>query len=159
ILIGLLAGATYGVKYTAFLTLPFAIGWVWFSRRRFPGWHKLLCLVVPACVMVAPWIVRNWFWVGNPFAPFFNSWFPNPYYHAGMVVRVGKPGIEKWGEWVAHPKPVAHDPWRHHDTCWYDQAKEFVPTGEAPAGKPDPSDRKGERQEGGVFYTVSCSCQ
>ena len=84
ILIGLLAGATYGVKYTAFLTLPFAIGWVWFSRRRFPGWHKLLCLVVPACVMVAPWILRNWFWVGNPFAPFFNSWFPNPYYHAGM---------------------------------------------------------------------------
>jgi hypothetical protein len=84
ILIGLLAGAAYGVKYTAFLTLPFAIGWVCFSRRRFPGWHRLLCLVVPAFVMVAPWILRNWLWVGNPFAPFFNSWFPNPYYHTGM---------------------------------------------------------------------------
>jgi hypothetical protein len=34
--------------------------------------------------MIAPWTLRNWFWVGNPFAPFFNSWFPNPYYHAGM---------------------------------------------------------------------------
>jgi hypothetical protein len=34
--------------------------------------------------MVAPWILRNWFWLGNPFAPFFNSWFPNPFYHAGM---------------------------------------------------------------------------
>ena len=34
--------------------------------------------------MIAPWVLRNWFWVGNPFAPFFNSWFPNPYYHAGM---------------------------------------------------------------------------
>ena len=34
--------------------------------------------------MVAPWVLRNWLWVGNPFAPFFNSWFPNPYYHPGM---------------------------------------------------------------------------
>ena len=84
ILIGLLSGAAYGAKYTAFLTLPFAIGWVWFSRRRFPSRRDLLCLVIPALVMVAPWILRNWFWVGNPFAPFFNSWFPNPYYHAGM---------------------------------------------------------------------------
>jgi hypothetical protein len=34
--------------------------------------------------MIAPWTLRNWFWLGNPFAPFLNSWFPNPYYHAGM---------------------------------------------------------------------------
>ena len=34
--------------------------------------------------MVAPWVLRNWFWVGNPVAPFFNSWFPNPAYHPGM---------------------------------------------------------------------------
>jgi hypothetical protein len=84
IVIGLLAGAAYAIKYTAFLTLPFAIGWLWFSRRRFPAKRDLLCLVVPALVMVAPWMLRNWFWVGNPFAPFFNSWFPNPYYHTGM---------------------------------------------------------------------------
>jgi hypothetical protein len=84
ILIGLLSGAAYGAKYTAFLTLPFAVGWVWYSRRRFPSPRTILYLVIPALVMVAPWILRNWFWVGNPFAPFFNSWFPNPYYHAGM---------------------------------------------------------------------------
>ena len=96
ILIGLLSGAAYGAKYTAFLTLPFALAWVWFSalwgrqsclpppfRRRFPA-RDLLYLLLPALLMVAPWILRNWFWVGNPFAPFFNSWFPNPYYHAGM---------------------------------------------------------------------------
>ena len=34
ILIGLLSGFSYGVKYTAFLTLPFAIGWVCYSRFR-----------------------------------------------------------------------------------------------------------------------------
>jgi hypothetical protein len=93
ILIGLLSGAAYGAKYTAFLTLPFAIAWVswsvWgrqsclppgFARRS----RNLLYLTVPALLMIAPWVLRNWFWVGNPFAPFFNSWFPNPYYHVGM---------------------------------------------------------------------------
>src|ERR1017187_5604662 len=84
IVIGLLSGTAYAVKYTAFLTLPFAFAWVWFSRRHSPSRRDLLCLILPALVMVAPWTLRNWFWVGNPFAPFFNSWFPNPYYHAGM---------------------------------------------------------------------------
>ena len=31
ILIGLLSGAAYAVKYTAFLSLPFALAWVWHS--------------------------------------------------------------------------------------------------------------------------------
>jgi hypothetical protein len=84
ILIGLLCGASYGVKYTAFLTLPFAIAWVCFSLRRSVTLRHLLYLAVPALVTLAPWVLRNWFWLGNPFAPFFNSWFPNPYYHAGM---------------------------------------------------------------------------
>ena len=87
ILIGLLAGFSYGVKYTAFLTLPFAIGWV--CSGRFRGSARLtvrdiLYLLLPALLMVAPWVLRNWFWVGNPFAPFLNSWFPNPSYHPGM---------------------------------------------------------------------------
>ena len=30
---------------------------------------------------MAPWMVKNWLWVGNPFSPFLNSWFPNPYVH------------------------------------------------------------------------------
>jgi hypothetical protein len=84
IVIGLLAGASYGAKYTAFLTLPFALGWVWYTRRHFPNRRDLLYLIVPALLMVAPWTLRNWIWLGNPLAPFFNSWFPNPYYHAGM---------------------------------------------------------------------------
>ena len=87
ILIGLLSGFSYGVKYTAFLTLPFAIGWV--CHRRFRHGARvsagdILCLLIPALVMVAPWVFRNCFWVGNPFAPFLNSLFPNPYYHPGM---------------------------------------------------------------------------
>jgi hypothetical protein len=98
ILIGLLSGFSYGVKYTAFLTLPFATGWVCYStlwgsrqssRRSALSRHSwlrsnLLYLLLPALLMVAPWVLRNWLWVGNPFAPFLNSWFPNPYYHPGM---------------------------------------------------------------------------
>jgi hypothetical protein len=81
LLIGLLCGSAFGVKYTAFLVFPVAMA--------FAGWHGarlrgLILLAVPASLMVAPWIVRNWIWVGNPMAPFLNAGFPNPYYHAGM---------------------------------------------------------------------------
>ena len=41
-------------------------------------------MALPAAIMIAPWILRNWIWLGNPSAPFLNQWFPNPYYHAGM---------------------------------------------------------------------------
>src|SRR5204862_3103446 len=72
ILIGLLSGSSYGVKYTAFLTLPFAAGWIAYSafwgrksgaksshwvslgQRRFLG--ALLVLVLPAIVMVCLWV-------------------------------------------------------------------------------------------------------
>ena len=93
IVIGLLSGAAYAAKYTAFLTLPFAIASVCFSKwgrqsclqpAKSRLFRDLFYLIIPALIMVAPWTLRNWFWLGNPFAPFFNSWFPNPYYHAGM---------------------------------------------------------------------------
>jgi hypothetical protein len=100
ILIGLLSGSVYAIKYTAFLTLPFAAGWVLYSafRSKESGaksslWLSvgkqrvlpaLVFLTLPALIMVAPWVLRNWLWVGNPVAPFLNSLFPNPYYHPGM---------------------------------------------------------------------------
>ena len=87
ILIGLFSGAAYGMKYTAFLTLPFAAGWMLLSKSavtRRVQFRNLVFLTLPALLLVAPWVLRNWFWLGNPVAPFFNAWFPNPYYHAGM---------------------------------------------------------------------------
>src|SRR5260370_31899282 len=47
LLIGLLSGAAYAVKYTAFLTLPFALAWVCLSKtqnRRAPQVRDLLYL-------------------------------------------------------------------------------------------------------------------
>jgi hypothetical protein len=82
ILIGLLSGFAYAIKYTAVLTLPFAFAWlVWRRRLRFRTFARL---ALPAAILIAPWVIRNWIWVGNPAAPFANSWFPNPYYHTGM---------------------------------------------------------------------------
>jgi hypothetical protein len=84
ILIGLLTGAAYGAKYTAFLAFPFAAGWVWWRTAGKVRWKPLAMLAIPAALLVAPWVLRNWIWLGNPAAPFLNSIFPNPYYHAGM---------------------------------------------------------------------------
>lgn len=73
-LIGLLCGFAYAVKYTAGLALPLAAG---FTRGR-----RLIALSVGAAVTAGPWVLRNWLWLGNPTAPFLNSWFPNRYWTA-----------------------------------------------------------------------------
>ena len=75
LLIGLLCGASFAIKYTAGFMLLFSAGW---ARGR-----RLVALCLGAGVMAAPWLLRNWLWLGNPFAPFLNSWFPNPYWTAG----------------------------------------------------------------------------
>lgn len=84
ILIGLLAGFSYGVKYTAALSLLFAIGFVWRFSEASGRWRAFVVLFSAAAVGILPWVMRNWIWVGNPFAPFANHWFPNPYFHPGM---------------------------------------------------------------------------
>ncbi len=65
----LLAGFAFSIKYTgavfALLLLP--------AWRHFPHWIWGLALSLP-------WLVKNYFDCGNPLAPFFNAWFPNPWY-------------------------------------------------------------------------------
>jgi hypothetical protein len=34
--------------------------------------------------MIAPWVAKNWIWLDNPFSPFFNAAFPNPYVHISL---------------------------------------------------------------------------
>lgn len=76
--IGLLAGFCYAVKYTVALAIPYALIYVaWRARKTRP------VLIAGACaaLVVAPWVAKDWLWVGNPIAPFFNSIFPNPHIH------------------------------------------------------------------------------
>ena len=73
ILIGLLSGFAYGVKYTAVLTLVFATSFLWWHSRSEPHrWRDLAILAAAASVGILPWIVRDWIWVGDPVAPFAN---------------------------------------------------------------------------------------
>jgi hypothetical protein len=74
-LIGLLSGATFAIKYTAGLILPLSAA---MTRGR-----RITALCLGATITAGPWIVRNWVWLGNPAAPFLNSWFPNRYWTAG----------------------------------------------------------------------------
>ena len=80
-LIGLTAGFCYGAKYTLFLALPFAglfLLWkLW--RARQPFLRPFLIYSGCALLMAAPWMAKNWLIVGNPFSPFANQLFRNPY--------------------------------------------------------------------------------
>jgi hypothetical protein len=81
IAIGLLAGYCYAAKYTAFVMLFYAVGFVaWRTRRLRPA------IVVAACslLMAAPWIVKDWIYIGNPVAPFANYYFQNPNIHVSF---------------------------------------------------------------------------
>jgi hypothetical protein len=77
--IGLLAGFAFATKYTAALAIIYAIGMVaWRSRRA--------ALIAAACaaLIAAPWLIKNWLYLQNPVAPFFNHLFPNPYVMASF---------------------------------------------------------------------------
>ena len=75
---GLLAGYCYAAKYTAFVMLVYAVGFVAWRTRR---WKLVGLLVGWSLTMAAPWIAKNWIYLGNPVAPFANQWFPNPYFY------------------------------------------------------------------------------
>lgn len=76
VVVGLLAGFAFAIKYTAFLVLPYAVGFVlWRSRSARSA--VLVCAL--AAVSIAPWTIKNWLTAGNPVTPFFNRVFPNPY--------------------------------------------------------------------------------
>ncbi|MEK7751747.1 MAG: glycosyltransferase family 39 protein, partial [Acidobacteriota bacterium] len=78
--IGLLAGFAFGIKYTAFLALPFALAVVAgrLRRERRELVRAVLVVAGTASLMIAPWMLKNLVTVGNPVAPFFKLWFPNP---------------------------------------------------------------------------------
>ncbi|MBI5280695.1 MAG: hypothetical protein HY858_03355 [Candidatus Solibacter usitatus] len=85
-LIGVLAGACYAMKYTAFLALAYVVIRYAFKRR----WRDLAVVVPAALVFILPWAARNWIWFGNPFSPLMNAWFPNPYVHVSFERDYGQ---------------------------------------------------------------------
>ena len=76
IAIGLVAGFGYATKYTAWVAVPYALGFIAWKSRRF---RDVAVVGLCAAVMIGPWMMKNWIWVHNPVAPFFNAVFPNSY--------------------------------------------------------------------------------
>lgn len=81
--IGILAGFSYAAKYTAFLAVPYALGFVLWKlwRARKPILKPALAIALIALAFILPWMLKNWLWLANPFSPFANRLFPNPYVH------------------------------------------------------------------------------
>lgn len=81
--IAILTGFSYAVKYTAFVAIPYALGFIaWKSwRARKPVIRPVLVVSVLALAFILPWMAKNWIEVANPFSPFANRLFPNPYVH------------------------------------------------------------------------------
>ncbi|HWQ55220.1 MAG TPA: glycosyltransferase family 39 protein [Bryobacteraceae bacterium] len=79
--IGLVAGFAYAAKYTAFVAVPYALGFVlWKSwRKRQPLFAPALIVGAVAAILILPWMIKNMIILGNPFSPFLNTFFPNPY--------------------------------------------------------------------------------
>jgi hypothetical protein len=102
ILIGFLCGSAYGIKYTSIVFTGAVSAYVVYSLwREGSAWIRPLGLIgIGAIAAAGPWAVRNWLWVGNPLAPFYNSWFPNPYYHPGME-EIYRDGLRHY-EGIAH---------------------------------------------------------
>ncbi len=76
---GILAGFAFAAKYTAFLATPYALGFVWWKQRR-GMFRNAATILSGVTVMALPWFLKNAIVVGNPFAPFLNNLFPNPWY-------------------------------------------------------------------------------
>ena len=76
--VGLLAGYAYAAKYTAFVMLFYALGFVLWRARSLRPAAKVAAL---SFVMVAPWMLKDWITLRNPVAPFGNQIFRNPYFH------------------------------------------------------------------------------
>jgi hypothetical protein len=84
--IGILAGFGYAAKYTAFLAVPYALGFVAWRlwRAKKPIFRPLITIALLTAVMILPWMAKNWIEVANPFSPLGNHLFPNPYIHISL---------------------------------------------------------------------------
>ncbi|MBV8820298.1 MAG: discoidin domain-containing protein [Acidobacteriaceae bacterium] len=86
IAVGVLAGFAFAIKYTALLALPYALVFMawkrWRNRRAW--WRGAAVVTGVAMLFVAPWLVKNWLWIGDPVTPFANAIFRNPYIHVSF---------------------------------------------------------------------------
>jgi hypothetical protein len=84
--IGILTGFSFGVKYSAAIAIPYALGFVSWRlwRGRKPSFRLILTVAAISAIFILPWMLKDAVQVGNPLAPFANRLFPNPYVHVSF---------------------------------------------------------------------------
>ncbi len=105
IIVGIFSGLAIGTKITAFwMLLPFFLLLIIYFAITKDGlhitqskvetnanhrvflrslwnqgwWKRVIGLVLPAVVLFSPWLIRDWFWTGNPIFPNYNNIFHSP---------------------------------------------------------------------------------
>jgi len=95
---GLMAGFGLGTKLNAILVL-FPVSLFIASGLLFRYGVSRRCLIgllrfgVPTSLLVAPWLLRDWQWTGNPIFPFFNAIFQSSKSSHGKMF----PNFAMWG--------------------------------------------------------------
>lgn len=84
--IGILAGYACAAKYTAFVAVLAAVGFLLLRRGQ------VISVLSLSALIVSPWIIKNWIIIGNPLAPFGNALFRNPNIHVLME--------REWAAWL-----------------------------------------------------------
>jgi hypothetical protein len=77
---GTAAGFCYAIKFPGGLVAVLAVAFVVAVERGIRA-RTLALLAGTALLAAAPWILRDLIKTGNPVAPLFNRFFPNPYFH------------------------------------------------------------------------------
>jgi len=80
---GITAGFCYAIKFPGALVAILAVVFVVAVERGMRA-RQLALLTGTALAVAAPWILRDAIMTGNPVAPLFNRFFPNPYFHPSM---------------------------------------------------------------------------
>ncbi|MDQ6758343.1 MAG: glycosyltransferase family 39 protein, partial [Acidobacteriota bacterium] len=100
--VGILAGFSFAIKPTAFVACPYALGVVAWTlwRARKPVLRPALTMAVVASLLVLPWLIKSWLWIGNPLTPFANRLFPNPHVHVAFEDELRR-SMSGYG-WIAY---------------------------------------------------------
>ncbi len=83
LLLGIAIGFCFAIKYTgvvAVVAAGVAAAHLLSRGRLAPAFGVLVWTGLPAALIGLPWLIKNAIYTGNPLAPFFNKWFPNPYF-------------------------------------------------------------------------------
>jgi hypothetical protein len=104
-------GLALGTKYYAGTTAVLLGSWLlgrWASARSDGQRRRFMDLAVftgVTTLLFSPWLIKNWLMAGNPFFPFFNSWFAGSHEGWNSAVAAGYFGTlneyRGLGDWKA----------------------------------------------------------